>query len=271
MRALRAALLTVYDYAVVYLGVIWLGVLCLAWTPVAFLILPLLGARRGRALGRYVVMAVFRFYLASLALSRRFSFDLECLDALRDEPSLIIAPNHPSLLDAVMIISRLPNVACVLKAALMHNVFLGSGARLARYICNTPVRRMVREAIDDFASGSHLLLFPEGSRTTQPAPSLKGSVGLIALHAGVPVQTVQIESTNPAYLGKGWGLFRKPPLPIHYRLRLGQRFDPPQNTQRFMSELEQYFSRTLLPAAQTPPQPCANAASEFSPEQPVAQ
>jgi len=58
----------------------------------------------GRALGRYVIMAAFRFYLASLSASRRCSFDLEALDALRDEPSLIIAPNHPCLLDALMVI-----------------------------------------------------------------------------------------------------------------------------------------------------------------------
>jgi 1-acyl-sn-glycerol-3-phosphate acyltransferase len=102
------------------------------------IVYPLLSARRGRALGRYVIMAAFRFYLASLSVSRRCSFDLKELDALRDQPSLIIAPNHPCMLDAVMVISRLPNVACVLKSELMNNMFLGVGARLARYIRHEP-------------------------------------------------------------------------------------------------------------------------------------
>ena len=203
MRAVLRVLLNAYDYLVLYLGLIWLGVVCLAWTPLALLVYPLLPERRGRALGRYVIMAGFRLYLASLSASRRCSFDLEALDALRDEPSLIIAPNHPCLLDAVMVISRLPNVACVLKADLMNNIFLGAGARLARYIRNEPVRRMVHLATDDFASGSHLLLFPEGTRTiTNPVNPLKGSIGLIAHHAQVPVQTVLIE-TDSAYLSKG--------------------------------------------------------------------
>lgn len=65
-----------------------------------------------------------------------------------------------------MVISRLPNVSCVLKANLMNNIFLGTGARLARYIRNEPVRRMVRLAVQDFDCSSHLLLFPEGTRTT---------------------------------------------------------------------------------------------------------
>jgi len=246
MRAALRVLQNGYDYLVLYLGLAWLGILCLAWTPIALIIYPLLSERRGRALGRYVIMAAFRLYLASLSASRRCSFDLEALDVLRDEPSLIIAPNHPSLLDAVMVISRLPNVACVLKAELMNNIFLGAGARLARYIRNEPVRRMVRLAIRDFECGSHLLLFPEGTRTTvNPVNPLKGSVGLIARHAPAPVQTILIE-TDSMYLSKGWTLFRKPPMPIHYRARLGRRFESPQHTQRFMAELEHYFAHELV-------------------------
>lgn len=246
MRAALRLLLNGYDYLVLYLGLTWLGMLCLAWTPIALIAYPLLPERQGRALGRYVIMAVFRVYLASLGVSRRCSFDLQALDVLRDEPSLIIAPNHPCLLDAVMVISRLPNVACVLKADLMNNIFLGAGARLARYICNEPVRGMVQQASRDFDCGSHLLLFPEGTRTiSRPVNPLKGSIAVIAHHAKVPVQTILIE-TDSAYLSKGWPLFRKPPMPIHYRVRLGRRFEPPQHTRSFMAELEHYFAHELL-------------------------
>ena len=246
MLSVSRVALQAYDYLVVYLGVIGLGILCLLWTPLAMLLSPLLSKRRGRALGRYVITAGFRVYLAGLSLSRRFSFDLEALDALRDEPSLILAPNHPCLLDAVMVMSRLPNVACVLKSELMNNIFLGAGARLAGYIRNEPLRRMVRLAIRDFDCGSHLLLFPEGTRTVaSPTNPLKGSIGVISRHAKVPVQTLLIE-TDSRYLSKGWPLFRKPPMPIHYRVRLGRRFDPPEHTQRFMAELEDYFKHELV-------------------------
>lgn len=246
MRAALRVLLHGYDNLVLYLGLAWLGILCLAWTPIALIAYRLLSERRGRSLGRYVIMAVFRFFLAGLGLSRRCSFDLEALDVLRDAPPLIIAPNHPCMLDAVMVISRLPNVACVLKAGLMNNIFLGAGARLARYIRNEPARRMVQLATRDFDCGSHLLLFPEGTRTTaSPVNPLKGSVGLIAHHAQVPVQTLLIE-TDSVYLSKGWPLFRKPPMPIHYRVRLGRRFDPPQDVRRFIVELERYFAHELV-------------------------
>ena len=246
MRAVSRVLLNAYDFLVIYLGVALLGALCLAWTPFAITMRLLLPEAQGRTLGRHTIMVAFRFYLAALSMSRRFSFDLKALDALRDHPPLIIAPNHPCLLDAVMVISRLPNVSCILKTELMDNVFLGAGARLARYIRNEPVRNMIRLASRDFDCGSHLLLFPEGTRTTtDPVNPFKGSISLIGLRAQVPVQTVLIE-TDSQYLSKGWSLFRKPPLPIHYRVRLGKRFDPPQHTRRFMVELEYYFAHELI-------------------------
>jgi 1-acyl-sn-glycerol-3-phosphate acyltransferase len=239
-------LLGLYDYLVLYLGLVWLGLLCLSWTLFAVILYPLLPLHQGRALGRWVIMVAFRLYLASLSASRRCHFDLTALDALRHEGPLIIAPNHPSLIDAVMVISRLPNVACVMKTSLMDNVFLGAGSRLARYIGSEPLRNMLHLAVEDFQNGSHLLLFPEGTRTTRdPVNPLKGSIGLISHLAQVPVQTVLIE-TDTRYLGKGWPLFRKPGMPISYRVRLGRRFDPPANTQRFMTELQDYFANELI-------------------------
>lgn len=273
MRRLLHGLLEVYDHLVIYLGVIWLGVLCTVWTPFALVINPLLPARYARALGRFVTMVGFRIYLASLSLSRRFSFDMTALDALRGEPSLIIAPNHPCLLDALIVISRLPNVACVLKSELMSNVFLGAGARLARYIRNDPVREMVLIAAQDFECGSHLLLFPEGTRTTMdPVNPLTASIGVIARQAQVPVQTVLIE-TDSKYLSKGWTLFRKPPMPLHYRVRLGRRFDPPpisQNSQDFMAELEHYFAHELVRgSAFYPPNSLPALPAQAEPELPL--
>jgi 1-acyl-sn-glycerol-3-phosphate acyltransferase len=253
MKPIQTILLTVYDYLVLYLGLLWLGFLSLGWTLVATLLYPLLPERYAIHLGRYAIMISFRIYLASLSISRRCSFDLSELDKLRGEAPLIIAPNHPSLLDAVMIISRLPNVACVMKANLMNNIFLGAGARLARYIRNEPIRQMIMQASEDFKTGSHLLFFPEGTRTQhQPINALKGSIALIAQQAQVPVQTILIETNSP-YLSKGWPLLRKPVMPVSYKITLGKRFDPPENTHDFMTELEDYFLHALQPALQNAP------------------
>ena len=75
--------------------------------------------------------------------------DLDELDALRGERSLLVAPNHPSLLDAVLIISRLPSMTCIMKAKIWDSPLLGAGALLAAYIRNDSAGKMVRFATAD--------------------------------------------------------------------------------------------------------------------------
>ena len=104
---------------------------------------------------------------------------------------------------------------------------------------------MGAEAVKDLEGGSHLLLFPEGTRTVrEPINPLKSSIGVIARRAKVSVQTVFIE-TDSAFLRKDWPLLRKPILPMRYRVRLGRRLAPAENSAAFVAELEQYFIHEL--------------------------
>ncbi len=244
----------IYEYAALCFGLAFLAVLCIVWSVQAVGLRWFLPERLARRLGRWVIMAGFRLYLAVLDAIGACRFDLAALDALRHEPALIIAPNHPGLLDAVMILSRLPDVACILKASLMDNLLFGAGARLARYIRNDKGHAMIKRAVRELGAGNHLLLFPEGTRTTRPpVNAFKGGTGLIAHHAGIPVQTVFIEADSP-FLGKHWPLLRRPDLPIVYRVRLGRRFGPPEDIRAFTQELESYFAAELgLAHAQHPP------------------
>lgn len=240
---------TAYEYLVLYCGLGLLGLICLTWTVFAVVLYPLLPRKWGGALGRLAIMAAFRFYLAALSITGTCRFDLTALDALRSQEPMIIAPNHPSLLDAVMVLSRLPDVVCVMKADLLDNIFLGAGARLARYIRNDSLVRIVVRAAESLRNGSHLLIFPEGTRTTRfPVNAFTGATAGIAKRAGVAVQTVFIETDTP-FLCKGWPLFRKPVMPMHFRVRLGRRFDPPADAHAFHFELEGYFKEELASAS----------------------
>jgi 1-acyl-sn-glycerol-3-phosphate acyltransferase len=207
--------------------------------------LLLLPERSGTRCGRWGILAGFRLYVWSLRLMHVYRLDLRVLRQLHGGPAMVLAPNHPSLLDALFIIAHDPNVACVMKSSLRSNLFLGAGARLARYIVNDPPRRMIARAVAELGRGAVVLLFPEGTRTRQaPVNALQATVGIIAKHAGVPVQTLIIEQ-DTAYLSKGWSLFRPPSLPITYRMRFGRRFDPPADVRVFTLELERYFRTEL--------------------------
>ena len=72
-----------------------------------------------------------------------------------------------------MIVSRLPNAVCVMKAELMDNILFGAAARLARYIRNDAPLAMIRDAREELRRGAQLVIFPEGTRTARfPGQSL---------------------------------------------------------------------------------------------------
>jgi 1-acyl-sn-glycerol-3-phosphate acyltransferase len=242
---------TFHEYVVAYVLLVLLGAVCLLFSVWALLVYPLLPRRLGTAAGRFGIMAGFRAFSWALTLTGAYRLDLSAIDSLREGPPVILAPNHPSLIDALLILTRHPNIACVMKAELMDNIFLGAGSRLARYIPSDQPRQMIKDAVADLRAGGVLLLFPEGTRTTRdPINPLKASIGVIARHAAVPVQVAIIETDSP-YLGKGWPLFRRPNLPITYRIRLGRRFDPPEDVNSFMTALEREYAQELANAPQS--------------------
>jgi 1-acyl-sn-glycerol-3-phosphate acyltransferase len=245
-RSLRAhPLWTAYEHVAMVVGLGSLALLCLAWLPFAMLLYPLLPKHTGQRLGRWVIMRAFRFYLGLLSTLCACRFDLAELDGLRKEGPLIIAANHPSLLDVVLIVSRLPNAVCVMKAGLMDKLLLGSAARLARYIRNDGVMQIIRQSREEIEQGGQLVIFPEGTRTRDfPLDPLPPTLGMIARRSGTPVQTVILDFSTP-YLGKSWPMFRKPTLPLHCRARLGRRFEVPTDHVAFTRDLELYFRREI--------------------------
>ena len=242
---IRTGLRAGYGYLVIYSGLLVFALMCFVWSSVALLLCHLLPRERGRVFGRWVISYGFRCYLGFLMLTGAFRFDLRALDALRDAGPLVIAPNHPSLLDVVMVVSRLPDVTCVMKTELIDNPIYGAAARLAGYIRNDGFFGAATEAIQNLKSGSQLLLFPEGTRTTrEPVNRLKGGAALASKRSGAPIQTVLIETHSP-FLTKGWPLYRIPPIPVSYRVRLGRRFLPKDNPKETLAELEAYYASEL--------------------------
>jgi 1-acyl-sn-glycerol-3-phosphate acyltransferase len=247
---MQRLLKTLVDHVATYVGLVGLGLICLAWSVIALVSYPLLPTRTGTAFGRLGIMVGFRLYAWTLSATGAYRLDLRAIDALRDGPPVLLVPNHPSLIDALLILTRHPNVSCVMKKELMRNIFLGAGSRLARYIPSGQPRQMIKECVEELGRGGVVLLFPEGTRTTRvPLNRLTGSVGVIAKYARVPVQMLIIETDSP-YLSKGWPLFRVPILPITYRVRLGRRFEPPSNVAAFMEELEHEYLAELVDAPQ---------------------
>jgi 1-acyl-sn-glycerol-3-phosphate acyltransferase len=230
-----------------------LGVGTLLWTPVAALLRLMLPRAIGHRVGRSVARRFFAFYLANMRAIGGASIELDELTPILDQRGLIIAANHPCLLDALMLLSRLPDGVPLMKAELEGSAFWGAPAHLAGYISSRNMMDAVRVARERIAAGAQVLIFPEGTRTNAwPLGPLRGAIAIIAHRARAPVQTVIIE-TDTLFLSKGWPLFRAPRLPVRYRLRLGRRFEPPSDAARFMAELQEHFLGELAQAKLRPP------------------
>lgn len=226
-------------------GAMLLALQCLAWAVVAVILLPLMTVAAGRRTGRLGAMYTFRTWLGIMEALGAWRLDLGELDQLRAGGPLIVAPNHPTLLDAVLVISRLPDTVCVMKGSLLRNFLLAPAARLARYVPNDSLLRLIASAGVELERGGQLLLFPEGTRTQGgPVGPFTEAVGAVSRRTGVAVQAVIIEG-EAEFLAKGWPLTRIPAFPLTYRIRLGQRFDPPGDVRAFTAELERYFAREL--------------------------
>ncbi len=247
LRPLLASL----AWVALQLQLLLLGAMSLVWNAVALLLYPVLPRATGLRLGRAMIARGYAAFWFIARCSGMLRLNAEAMDRLRDEGGIIVAANHPSLLDAVMLVAHLPKSACVMKASLRHNPFLGPGARLARYIRNDSARRMVAQAVADLREGGQLVLFPEGTRTTHsPIGPFGAAFTVIAKRANVPIQTVFIDTDSP-YLGKGWPLWRLPPLPIVFTVRLGQRFLPSSDHQQLQREIHAYFAQGVHRPAQS--------------------
>lgn len=222
-----------------------LGAMSLTWNLVCFVIYPFLTREQGVVVGRAAISSVYRGFWSCAQWLGLMRIDYTALDVLSRDAGLIIAANHPSMLDALLVIARVPRGICIMRSSLMRNPFLGAGARLARYIRNEPPRGMIRSCVANLKAGGQLVLFPEGTRTVQsPINPFRPGITLIAHMAGVPIQTVFIESESP-YLTKGWPIWRTPQFPVVFSVRLGERFAPEGDHQSLLKRLEAYFTEEL--------------------------
>ena len=118
-----AGLRSLYEYAVLYISLTLFGVTGFLYTLIGAVLYPLLPRRFGARLGRLIMTGLFRSYLLFVKSTGLVKYDLSALDALGDE-TIIIAPNHPGLIDVVLIGSRLTNVVCIMKADIQDNIML---------------------------------------------------------------------------------------------------------------------------------------------------
>jgi 1-acyl-sn-glycerol-3-phosphate acyltransferase len=212
-------------------------------SPICALLSRCFGSQIPPAFGQRLIRSLFKGWLQICSRTGIIEIRFPDAEKLRNLSATVLTPNHPSLIDAVILLSIVPNTVCIMRANLIESPFLGGAARLAGFVPNDKGPALIRHGIEKISAGQNLLIFPEGTRTVaQAINSFKHGFALIAKKTDAPIQTVFIEREG-RYLSKGVALLSFARPPFRFRLHLGEllRAAPEESAQQLSARLERYF------------------------------
>ncbi|MGR9105685.1 MAG: lysophospholipid acyltransferase family protein [Gammaproteobacteria bacterium] len=191
-----------------------------------FLVFPvanlLPGSRRNKRL-RSQKCVHYSFYLF-IGFMRRIgimTYEINGLEKL-NRPGQMIVANHPTLVDIVFLISRIPGANCIVKEQLWHNPFTRGPVVHAGYISNGDPVRMIEDCVACLRRGEVLIIFPEGTRSVPGSPYkfLRGAAA-IALKAKTIVTPVVLTCV-PSTLTKAEKWYQIPERRFHLAMHVGE-------------------------------------------------
>jgi 1-acyl-sn-glycerol-3-phosphate acyltransferase len=187
------------------------------------MLLPLLAApvlfalpggkpRRQRA-ARALVHTLLKGFIHMMRLLGILSWKIDGLEKL-DREGLLVLANHPTLIDIVFIMAFIPNADCIVKSRLLGNPATRGFISHTGYITNDRGDILIDAAGASLKSGANLVIFPEGTRTTEgKALKFQRGAANIALRCGVNVTPIVI-ACSPPTLSKEHRWYDIPARPI---------------------------------------------------------
>ncbi len=153
-------------------------------------------ARRAHGVRR-VMFYMMRTYVGSMRALRLIDLEVIGLERVPAPGSLLVA-NHPSLIDALILLGHVEDGVVVAKRSLQINPFTWGGIRGADYVVNADPQALIDECRGRIAAGETLILFPECTRTGDDGViRLRRGAAHIAVRSGCPVIPVTIEFSEP--------------------------------------------------------------------------
>jgi len=152
----------------------------------------------------------------------RYNFDgLEKLN----RPGQLIVANHPTLIDVILLVSRVPEANCIVKQELWNNPIMKGPVVNAGYISNGDSEKMINDCVSFLKAGGTMIIFPEGTRSV-PGKEYVFTRGAarIALEANALVTPVVI-NCNPSTLTKAEKWYQIPSSRVHLSMHVKDDID----------------------------------------------
>ncbi|EKN5029610.1 1-acyl-sn-glycerol-3-phosphate acyltransferase [Yersinia enterocolitica] len=160
----------------------------------------------------------FQLFLRIARFLGVFDYQIENNKLFSEDTGCLIVANHPSLLDYVLLAAHMPRCDCIVKEALLNNIFVAGVIKSAGYLVNTESDRLLIHCKARLARGGSILIFPEGTRTTAGCKlSLQRGAANIALHSGCDIRIVYIDC-NPPMLTKELKWYNIPPVKPQFNI-----------------------------------------------------
>ncbi len=175
---------------------------------------------------QYAIHLMFRLMIYMLHSLRLIHFTFKNFDRLTEDRGCLFIANHPTLIDYVAIISKLPRCDNVVKESLWKNIFVKGVISKAGYIPNQKSNEFFETIKITLEKGNNLLMFPEGTRTIPGKPiTLKRGAAQLAIRLNAPVRLIHIDC-KPAFLTKKTKWYQLPLEKPQFILTVGERVDP---------------------------------------------
>lgn len=167
-------------------------------------------------------------------------------------PGQLIMVNHPSLLDVVFMLAKVPKLNCIVKKDLLSNPIMKSPILACGFLPNDESLQIIEDADAVLKGGQSLLIFPEGTRTGWDNKICfnRGAVS-IGLRSATVITPVVIVM-NPPALKKNQPWYQIPKQKIQYDFYVGNDIDPqdwlqskplPIAARQLNQQLQEYFQQ----------------------------
>lgn len=173
---------------------------------------------------RRVISGSFRLFLQVTRWLGVLDYHIHGAHLLRADRGNLVLANHPTLLDYVLLASVMPQCDCMVKRALLDNVYVSGAIRAADYLVNAQAEILLTQSEKRLRAGDSLLIFPEGTRSRQGAPlKLQRGAANLAVRSGCDIRIVHIHCSQ-RFLDKGGKWYQIPRTKPQFTVEVKARF-----------------------------------------------
>lgn len=146
---------------------------------------------------------LWKFFVGLMCVLKLINVKIKNENELKKLRGNIVVANHPSLIDVVILVSKIPHSICVVKGALFKNFFIKSLIRRVYLSNSMSPEEFLNKASDALQSGYNIIIFPEGTRTQKQKPiHFHRGFAYLHIHSKHDIQPILIKN-NPEILCKG--------------------------------------------------------------------